>query len=425
MAAKRGLCNPAQLWRLKTGEMAMLKRVAVLTAVLLAAGCSQRDAAGSLFTEVVAMPPGCTLPVPTGSATTAPIGDASALAVQQVAAGLDTPWGISFLPDGLILVTERIGQLRVIENGLLRAAPVAGVPAVFAEGQGGLFEAQPHPRFAENRLIYLTYAEGTDSANRTTLARAVFDGQSLQDLEVLWQAPPAKEGPAHFGGRMLFLPDDTLILTLGDGFTYREGAQNLDNAFGKIVRLTLEGEPAADNPFIAVTGALPEIWSYGHRNVQGIAYDPSSGRIWTNEHGPRGGDEVNIMCAGGNYGWPVITYGQDYSGAIISPFTEREGMLQPLTYWVPSIAPSGMAFYSGALFPAWQGDLLVSALAGSQLRRVDLDANGARVGEEILLGDIGGRFRHVAQAPDGSIYLLAEATADAVEGQVLRVTPAP
>jgi glucose/arabinose dehydrogenase len=338
--------------------------------------------------------------------------------------GLDTPWGISFLPDGLILVTERGGRLRVIENGQLRAAPVAGAPAVFAEGQGGLFEAQPHPNFAENRLIYLTYAEGRDDANRTTLARAVFDGQSLQNFEVLWQAGPAKEGPAHFGGRMLFLPDDTLLLTLGDGFTYRERAQALDDHFGKIVRLTLDGAPAPDNPLTGTEGARPDIWSFGHRNVQGIARDPASGRIWTTEHGPRGGDEVNIMCPGGNYGWPVITYGQDYSGAIISPFTEREGMLQPLTYWAPSIAPSGMAFYTGDLFPGWRGDLLVSALAGAQLRRIDLDANGARIGEEVLLEELAGRFRHVAQAPDGSVYVLAESTGEAPEGQVLRLTPA-
>ncbi len=384
----------------------MLKRLMGLGTAMLLAACAQAPASD-----------------PTAAAAAS--GDPSAYQVQTVTAGLDTPWGLSFLPDGMILVTERPGRLRVIENGVLREAPVAGVPAVFAEGQGGLFEAQPHPRFIENRLIYLTYAEGTAAANRTTLARGTFDGQSLQNLQVLWQASPAKEGPAHFGGRMLFLPDNTLLLTLGDGFAYRESAQGLDNDLGKVVRLTLEGLPAPNNPFVSAPGARPEIWSYGHRNVQGIAMDRDTGRIWTNEHGPRGGDEVNLMRPGANYGWPVITYGRDYTGAIISPFTERAGMEQPLTYWVPSIAPSGMAFYSGDLFPGWRGDLLVSALAGAQLRRVDLDATGARVGEEVLLAELEGRFRHVVQAPDGSVYLLAEATAELPEGQVLRLMPAP
>lgn len=352
----------------------------------------------------------------------APAADAGAYSVSVVASGLDLPWGLSFLPDGTMLVAERNGALRVIQNGALRPEPVAGVPDVFAEGQGGLFEVQPHPRFAENRLVYLTYAAGDGDANRTTLARAVFDGQSLSNLEVLWQASPEKEGGAHFGGRMLFLPDDTMLLTLGDGFAYREQAQSLDSNLGKVVRLTLDGDPAPGNP-LAAQGARPEIWTYGHRNVQGVAMDPATGRIWTNEHGPRGGDEVNVMRAGANYGWPVITYGVDYSGAVISPFTEREGMEQPLVYWVPSIAPSGMAFYNGALFPAWQGDLFVSALAGAQLRRIDLDADGAVQGQEILLQEVEGRFRNVVQGPDGALYLLAESTGADQSGQVLRLAP--
>jgi glucose/arabinose dehydrogenase len=321
-----------------------------------------------------------------------------------------------------MLVAERNGVVRVIENGVLRPEPVAGVPAVFAEGQGGLFEVQPHPRYADNRLVYLTYAAGDGDANRTTLARAQFDGLSLSDVEVLWQASPEKEGGAHFGGRMLFLPDDTLLLTLGDGFAYREQAQALDNDFGKVVRLTLDGDPAPGNP-LAAQGARPEIWTIGHRNVQGVARDPATGRIWTNEHGPRGGDEVNLMRPGANYGWPVITYGVDYSGAVISPFTAREGMEQPLVHWVPSIAPSGMAFYDGALFPAWRGDLFVSALAGAQLRRLDLDGAGAVRGQEVLLQELEGRFRNVVQGPDGALYILAESTAADPSGQVLRLAP--
>jgi glucose/arabinose dehydrogenase len=352
----------------------------------------------------------------------APTADAGAYSVSVVASGLDLPWGLSFLPDGTMLVAERNGALRVIENGVLRPEPVSGVPDVFAEGQGGFFEAQPHPRFAENRLVYLTYAAGEENANRTTLARAEFDGRGLSNLEVLWQASPEKEGGAHFGGRILFLPDDTMLLTLGDGFAYREQAQALDSDLGKIVRLTLDGDPAPGNP-LASQGARPEIWTYGHRNVQGVAMDPATGRIWTNEHGPRGGDEVNLMRPGANYGWPVITYGVDYSGAVISPFTEREGMEQPLVYWTPSIAPSGMAFYDGALFPAWRGDLFVSALAGAQVRRIDLDAAGAVQGQEILLQELEGRFRNVVQGPDGALYLLAESTAADSSGQVLRIAP--
>ena len=352
----------------------------------------------------------------------APTADAGAYSVSVVASGLDLPWGLSFLPDGTMLVAERNGALRVIENGVLRPEPVSGVPDVFAEGQGGFFEAQPHPRFAENRLVYLAYAAGDENANRTTLARAEFDGRGLSNLEVLWQASPEKEGGAHFGGRILFLPDDTMLLTLGDGFAYREQAQALDSDLGKIVRLTLDGDPAPGNP-LASQGARPEIWTYGHRNVQGVAMDPATGRIWTNEHGPRGGDEVNLMRPGANYGWPVITYGVDYSGAVISPFTEREGMEQPLVYWTPSIAPSGMAFYDGALFPAWRGDLFVSALAGAQVRRIDLDAAGAVQGQEILLQELEGRFRNVVQGPDGALYLLAESTAADSSGQVLRIAP--
>jgi glucose/arabinose dehydrogenase len=352
----------------------------------------------------------------------APTADVGAYSVAVVASGLDLPWGLSFLPDGTMLVAERNGALRVIENGVLRPEPVSGVPDVFAEGQGGFFEAQPHPRFAENRLVYLTYAAGEENANRTTLARAEFDGRGLSNLEVLWQASPEKEGGAHFGGRILFLPDDTMLLTLGDGFAYREQAQALDSDLGKIVRLTLDGDPAPGNP-LASQGARPEIWTYGHRNVQGVAMDPATGRIWTNEHGPRGGDEVNLMRPGANYGWPVITYGVDYSGAVISPFTEREGMEQPLVYWTPSIAPSGMAFYDGALFPAWRGDLFVSALAGAQVRRIDLDAAGAVQGQEILLQELEGRFRNVVQGPDGALYLLAESTAADSSGQVLRIAP--
>jgi glucose/arabinose dehydrogenase len=345
--------------------------------------------------------------------------DPAATVVETVAEGLEFPWSLAFLPDGAMLVTEKAGRLRLIRNGQLVPEPISGVPAVFHEGQGGLLEVALHPRFAENNQIYLTYAAGTTAANRTTLARATLNGTALTNLQVLFEASPAKEGGAHFGGRLQFLPDDTLLLTLGDGFAYRERAQDLSADLGKIVRLTLDGAVPPDNPFVNRPGARGEIYSYGHRNVQGIARDPVSGRIYAHEHGPRGGDEVNLLQAGHNYGWPVITYGVDYSGAQISPFTAREGMDQPLVYWVPSIAPAGMIFYTGDLFPAWKGDLLVSALVGQQVRRVDLDANGALQGQEILLSDRETRFRDIRQGPDGAIYLLE----DSPDAHVLRLRP--
>jgi glucose/arabinose dehydrogenase len=342
---------------------------------------------------------------------------AVATQVDTIATGLEFPWSIAFLPDGALLVTEREGKLRVIRDGKLDPKPVAGVPAVFAQGQGGLFEVALHPRFAENRQIYLTFAAGTEQANGTRLIRATFDGAALTNVETLFTFEPLKSGGAHFGGRLLFLPDDTLLLTLGDGYSERVKAQDLSTDFGKIVRLTLDGKPAPDNPFTDNSKARKEIYTYGHRNVQGIARDPVSGRIYAHEHGPRGGDEVNLIQPGKNYGWPVITYGVDYSGAVISPFKERAGMEQPLLYWDPSIAPSGMTFYSGDMFPQWKGDLLVSALAGAEVRRVDLDAQGNVVGQDKIIPEIAERVRHVAQAPDGSLYVLT----DALDGRVLRV----
>jgi glucose/arabinose dehydrogenase len=343
--------------------------------------------------------------------------------IEEVATGLSFPWSIAFLPDGDMLVAERDGNLRLIDDGALRAEPVSGVPAAYVDNQAGMFEVALHPRFEENGQVYLTLATGTQAANRTTLVRGRYQDGALTDVETLFQASPDKRGGAHFGGRLLFLPDDTLLLTLGDGFAYREEAQSLDTDLGKIVRLTLDGAPAADNPFNGQAGARAEVFSYGHRNVQGITRDPVSGRIYATEHGPRGGDELNVLSAGANYGWPVITYGVDYSGAVISPFTERDGMEQPLVYWVPSIAPSSMVFYSGDAFPQWRGDILVSALTGApttpHVRRVDLDENGAVVGQEQLFLEVGERLRDVAQAPDGSIYLLT----DAPDGRVLRVRP--
>jgi glucose/arabinose dehydrogenase len=340
------------------------------------------------------------------------------IAYQEIATGLAFPWGIAFLPNGDALVTERDGRLRVIRAGRLDPAPVTGMPPVFAEGQGGLFDVVLDPDFASNQRIYLSFAHGTSAANGTRIVRARFDGRALSEVTPIFTASPLKHGAAHFGGRMAILPDRSLVLTLGEGYAFKDDAQKLDNDFGKIVRLTLDGQPAPGNPYIGQSGQRAEIWSYGHRNVQGIVHDPATGVLWAHEHGPKGGDELNIIRPGVNYGWPTITYGVDYSGAIISPFTSRDGMEQPQAVWVPSIAPSGMIQYRGSLFALWRGDLIISALAGMQARRVDLE--GARVvGQEKLFADLNARIRQVAEAPDGSIWLLI----DSPDGKVIRATP--
>jgi len=341
--------------------------------------------------------------------------------VTEVATGLDHPWSLAFLPDGGILVTERAGRLRLIRDGQLQAEPIAGVPEVHTGSQAGLFDIVLHPNFAENSIVYLTYAHGTNQANATRVARARFDGASLQDLKVIFEAAPLKDTNNHYGARMAFLPDGTFALTIGDGFEYREAAQNLKSDLGKIVRLNDDGSVPQDNPFVGRADARPEILSYGHRNEQGLAFDSETGRLYEHEHGPRGGDELNIIEPGRNYGWPIITYGMDYSGAYVSPYTERPGMEQPVVQWTPSIAPSGLAVYRGDKFPAWNGDLFVGALAFKHLRRVDIDEGGHVAGEEQLLTDRNERIRDVRASPDGYIYV----TTDEAAGKVLKLEPAP
>jgi aldose sugar dehydrogenase len=325
---------------------------------------------------------------------------------------------LAVLPDGSMLVTEREGRLRVIRDGKLVEAPIGGVPNVHNEGQGGLLDVALHPDFASNNLVYLSFSKGTKDANHTAVVRGAYDGVRLTNLQNVFDASPERSTDAHFGGRLLFMPDKSLILTLGDGFAYRDKAQDLSSDLGKIVRITDTGLAAPGNPFLDQAGKRPEIYCYGHRNVQGIARDPVTGTLYAHEHGPKGGDEVNVIVAGKNYGWPVITYGVDYSGAPISLKNKQDGMEQPITYWVPSIAPSGMAFYTGDLFPAWKGDLIVTALAGQQVRRVNLE-NGVVASQESYLTDRGERYRQVVQAPDGSLLVLT----DESEGKVLRLTP--
>jgi aldose sugar dehydrogenase len=340
--------------------------------------------------------------------------------VIEIAKGLDHPWSMAFLPDGSMLVTEREGRLRVIKGGSLQAQPIAGVPAVHTGSQAGLFDIVLHPNFAQNQIVYLTYAAGTAAANGTQVARARFDGSTLQDLQVIFKAMPLKDTDNHYGGRMAFLPDGTFALTIGEGFEYREKAQDLTSDLGKIVRLNEDGSVPQDNPFVGHAGVRPEIYTWGHRNEQGLIFDAPSGLLYETEHGPRGGDELNIIVARKNYGWPVITYGMDYSGAYVSPYTQRAGLEQPVIYWTPSIAPSGLAMYRGEKFPAWKGDLFVGALAFKHLRRVHLDERGNVVNQEELLNDLHWRIRDVRAAPDGYLYVCTDET----DGRVLRIEPA-
>ena len=339
--------------------------------------------------------------------------------IVEVAVGLKNPWSVAFLPDGAMLVTERDGRLRVVRGGKLQKEPVAGTPKVLARGQGGLLDVAVHPEFGSNGLIYLSYsAAGTGGAN-TAVMRAKLTGDRLENPQVIFEARPKTGGENHYGSRLLFAADGTLFVTLGDRFTYRDEAQNTANHLGKVVRINDDGSVPKDNPFVGTSGAMPEIYSYGHRNSQGIALRPGTSEIWQHEHGPRGGDEVNLLKPGANYGWPKITYGVDYSGAIISDKKALPGMEQPVVYWVPSIAPSGMAFYQGDKFPKWKGDLFVGALAKTHLRRLRLD--GAKVVEqEELLAGLDERIRDVRAGPDGFLYVVTD---DSSNGRVLRLEP--
>jgi aldose sugar dehydrogenase len=337
--------------------------------------------------------------------------------VVEVAGGLAHPWSLAFLPDGDLLVSERNGGLRVIHDGKLDPVPVKGIPPTLAKGQGGLLDLALHPDFARNQLVYLCRSTGSVNANASSVIRARWTRAALTEVQTIFTAQPLKKGVVHFGCRLLFGPGGKLFVTLGDGFDYAYQAQALDNHLGKIVRLNDDGSAPEDNPFRKRWKALPEIYTYGHRNVQGIARRPGTDEIWAHEHGPRGGDEVNLLKAGANYGWPMITYGIDYSGQQIAAQPRSPGMEEPQVYWAPSIAPSGMDFYAGDKFPAWRGDLFVGALTG-HLRRLDIE-DGQILDQEILLQERGERIRFVRNGPDGFLWLLT----DAEEGKVLRLEP--
>jgi glucose/arabinose dehydrogenase len=346
---------------------------------------------------------------------------AGQLEVQTFASGLVRPWALALLPDGRALVTERPGRIRLVNAQGQLSPPLTGVPEVWFSGQGGLLDLVTDRDFATNATLYFCYAERSGSGGRTAVARGKFvDGAAprLDDVKVIFRQDGPLSTGNHYGCRIAQAADGNLFVTLGDHFSFRDEAQNLGNHLGKLVRIGPDGAVPKDNPFVGRAGAKPEIWSYGLRNAQSLAIHPS-GAVWEIEHGPRGGDEVNILAKGKNYGWPVIGYGVDYSGAKIHEGTSKAGMEQPIKYWVPSIAPSGMAFYSGNQFPAWQGSLFAGALAGKMLVRLSLDGDKV-TGEERLLQDLNERIRDVRQGPDGALWLLTDSTS----GRILRVTPA-
>ncbi len=355
--------------------------------------------------------------------TNAPLAPTTSIKVETVAEGLTNPWGLQVLPDGRSLVTERPGRLTLLSADGKSASRIAGLPQVVAKGQGGLLDIVLAPDFASTATVFFSYSEPRGEAgNGTSVARAKLvlegDGGRLENLKVIFQQQPAVQSNFHFGSRLVFAHDGTLFVTTGERAIMRDEAQNPGNQLGKVIHITSDGESAPDNP--KMPGWDAKVWSIGHRNIQGAALDPQTGQLWTVEHGARGGDELNHPHAGKNYGWPIITYGRDYSGEPIGEGTAKPGLEQPVYYWDPSIAVSGLTFYTGAMFPEWQGNILAGALNGAQLQRLVVE-NGAVTAHEKLLGDLGERIRDVRQAPDGAVLVLT----DAANGRLLRLSKQP
>ncbi len=406
--------------------------MAAILALLTLAGCSGCEKAppSGARTQVPgepveARPPNATSQRPASAVQTrAPFAPANvAFDVRVIASGLAHPWSVAFLPSGEKLVTERPGRMRIVAGDGALSEPVEGLPKVAARGQGGLLDVVLGPTFSADATIYFAYSEPRDGGNGTAVARArlMRDGSArLEDVRVIWRMTPTLDSSLHFGSRLVFARDGSLLITTGERSVTegRHQAQRLDSAFGKIIRVNTDGAAPADNPFASQKGALPEIFSIGHRNMQGAALHPKTGELWVVDHGPRGGDEVNVVRSGRDYGWPTISYGTEYAGGAIGQgSTTKSGMEQPLYYWDPSIAPSGMAFYEADLFPAWKGSLFVGALAGQHVARLVLDGEKI-VGEERLL-EGRARVRDVRVGPDGALYLLT----DDSNGQLLALVP--
>jgi glucose/arabinose dehydrogenase len=389
---------------------------------LAVAACSRGSAADPVNSE----PPNAKGQTPAFAGQTRAPEAKSVVAYQvtAVAEGLEHPWAMAFLPDGRMLITERPGRLRVLGADGRLSGPVAGLPKVDARDQGGLLGLAVDPGFATNGLVYFSYAEPAGGGrNHTAAARGKLssDGTRLSDLQVIFRQTPSLASTKHFGSRLVFARDGTLFITMGERseLAGRRQAQRMDGTLGKVVRIMPDGAIPKDNPFVGKAGARPQIWSIGHRNIQAAALNPATGELWEVEHGARGGDEVNVVRAGKDYGWPTIAYGIEYAGGPIGAgITAEPGMEQPVYYWDPVIAPSGMAFYQGDLFPAWKGSLFVGGLKAQSLVRLTLD--GERVtGEERLLGELGERIRDVVEAPDGALYVAT----DADRGRILKITP--
>jgi glucose/arabinose dehydrogenase len=396
-------------------------KLALLTALAIAlAGCSQQGhAQGGEADYNAAKPNGRGQKPAFAGQTRAPLMQAKVAYDVVDVAKLDSPWGLQFLPDGRMLVTLKGGRLVYVTAGG-KTAPISGVPAVHAQGQSGLLDVALDPAYPANHRVYLSYLESRNGGYDIAVARGELNGDALTKVTVIFHAEQVSGSTTNVGSRLAFAPDGTLFVSVGDRFSPRDKAQDLSVDSGKIVRITTDGQAPPDNPFVGKPGARPEIWSYGHRNPQGLAINPATHVLWEVEHGARGGDEINIPQKGKNYGWPVITYGIDYSGLPIGEGTQKPGMEQPIYYWDPVIAPSGMAFYTGDKFPAWKGSLFVGGLAGQALVRLTLKGDKV-IGEERLLRDHGveERIRDVRHGPDGLIYVLT----DGSDGRLLKLVP--
>ena len=353
-----------------------------------------------------------------------------AVQITTVLSGLDHPWGMAWLPDGAMLITERSGRFWHIPAGNEQAGnepnPVTGLPNILVRGQGGLLDIALHPQFDQNAWVYLSYSSGTKRANHTRVIRAELRNHQLQNSEVIFEVSQLKSDTQHFGSRLTWLPDQTLLISVGDGGNppvsldgelIRLQAQNLASHLGKVIRIKDDGSVPSDNPFIQTPGSDPLVWSYGHRNIQGLAYDPVANRVWASEHGARGGDEINRIEPGQNYGWPLATHSREYSGGDISPHSSLPGMIDPLVIWTPSIAPSGLMVYRGDRFPQWQGNVFAGGLVSREIQRFEVDEAGTIIGQHFI--PIGQRVREIKQGPDGLIYMLT----DEDNGQLLRLDP--